>query len=284
MVVSQKRLNKINVAYNKGLRICTRALKSTSIHALETEAGSVPLRLRRSYLTRKEILKSYEFDLPISQRLNDLRSVLDVGNLTFLERNSIEIQDITDRICKAQLSELPDNLNVSTILDNDVLLYKKDLSNSQWKRLADSKISQEFHNHYKVYTDASKQRDGRTGIGITDLRRVRSSERISELFQISNAELVAMLKAIHMFEESKHHQLAIFTDSLNGYRWLKEGQHDNYLVHFIRKETSRFQDRTISIQWIPGHAGIEGNTEADSYANQGCYLEHFGIENYLLRR
>lgn len=54
---SQKWLNKIVVAYNKGLKICMRSLKTTSIPALETEAGSVPLHLRRQYLTRKEILK-----------------------------------------------------------------------------------------------------------------------------------------------------------------------------------------------------------------------------------
>lgn len=50
--------------------------------------------------------------------------------------------------------------------------------------------------HYKVNTDASKQKNDKIGIGVADLHRVRTYERISDYFQISNGELIAMLKAI----------------------------------------------------------------------------------------
>lgn len=40
----QKWLNKLTVAYNRGLRICLRSLRTTTIEALEVEAGSIPTR------------------------------------------------------------------------------------------------------------------------------------------------------------------------------------------------------------------------------------------------
>lgn len=49
---NQKYVNKVTVAYNKGLRICLRSLRTTAIISLEVEAGSVPLGLRREYLAR----------------------------------------------------------------------------------------------------------------------------------------------------------------------------------------------------------------------------------------
>lgn len=97
----QKWLNKITVAYNKGLRICLRSLRTTAIPALEVEAGSIPLTHRRSYLARKEILKSFEYELPICKRFEINKNNLDEFGLTFLEINSLEISTLTDSICRS---------------------------------------------------------------------------------------------------------------------------------------------------------------------------------------
>lgn len=113
---------------------------------------------------------------------------------------------------------------------------------------------------------------GRTGIGVTDLRSIQCFERISDLFQITNAELVAILKAIIAVEKICIDKLVIFTDSMNGCKWMRQGPHDNYLVHFIRERISQLHDKTINIQWIPSHVGIKGNEEADQFANRGCQL------------
>lgn len=84
---TQKWLNKITVAYNKGIRICLRSLETTTISALKVESGSVPLQFRRKYLAKKEVLKSSEYDLTIMERLNEIKNKLDGYGLTFLEMN-----------------------------------------------------------------------------------------------------------------------------------------------------------------------------------------------------
>lgn len=85
------------------------------------------------------------------------------------------------------------------------------------------------------FTDASKQGDGRTGIGITDGRQFRSTERISELIQISNAELLAVLKAVLAAESTQCGKFLILTDSLNSFERIVNGTEDSYLVHLIRE-------------------------------------------------
>lgn len=139
--------------------------------------------------------------------------------------------------------------------------------------LAENRIMQHYGEYHKIYTDASKQDSGRTGIGISDLRSIRDFERVFDLFQITNAELVAILKAIIAVEEICKDKLVIFTDSLNGCKWIRQGLHDNYLVHFIRERISQLHGKIISIQWIPSHVGISGNEEADEFANRGCQLD-----------
>lgn len=270
-IASQRWLNKIAVAYNRGLRICLRSLKTTPIPALETEAGSVPLNLRRQYLTRREVLKAYEHDFPITIYLDSARYSFDGGGATYLEQNCAEISDILDEICKARFAELPNNLNISTTLDDSVDLHKKDLTEHQWRFLANSKMTSEYGEHYKIFTDASKQADGRTGIGLTDMRNIRNCERLSGLFQITSAELVAILKAIYQCERIRCNKVVIFTDSMSGCRWIERGLRNNYLVHAIRDEAQQMPDRSVVIQWIPSHVGIGGNNEADELANRGCY-------------
>lgn len=60
----------------------------------------------------------------------------------------------------------------------------------------------------------TKQSDGRSDIGVTDRRRIRISERLSELFQISSAELVAILQAVLAVEGSQLEKILILTDSM----------------------------------------------------------------------
>lgn len=107
---NQRWLNKITVSYNKGLRLCLRSLKSTPINALEVEAGSIPLSLRRDYLAQREVLRVFERKLPLMQRFRDIRENLDDYGLTFLEKNYLKIAGIIDQACNAKEHKFPDSL------------------------------------------------------------------------------------------------------------------------------------------------------------------------------
>lgn len=54
---------------------------------------------------------------------------------------------------------------------------------------------------------------------------------------------------------------------------IEQAIHNNYLVLLIREQVFRISDKSFAIQWIPSHVGIDGNEEADDYANRGCLSE-----------
>lgn len=64
-----------------------------------------------------------------------------------------------------------------------------DLQDAWWHLRPKEKVS--------IFTDASKQCHGRTGIGTTDMKRIRTSERLSDLFQVSSAELVVVKRKFY---------------------------------------------------------------------------------------
>lgn len=75
------------------------------------------------------------------------------------------------------------------------------------------------------------------GNAVTDMHRIRALERLTNVLQISNAELAAILKALCLFEEMGRENEVILTDSMNSCKWLRNGNEDNY----------------------PSHAGLKGN-------------------------
>lgn len=216
---SQGWLNKVTVAYNKGMRICMRSLKTTSIHALEVETGSTPLKIRRKFLAHKEVLNVYKKGLPMMSRLDLAMGRVDTHGLTYLEVAGLEISDLLGEVCRAKLTKLPDNLKVTETLAG-MDFVKADPTARQWKHLADTTIRDEYGLFKQVYTDASKKEDGRVGIGINDGRKVRNFERLSGFFQITNAELVAILKAVIALDNEEYDDMVILTDSLNGCKWI----------------------------------------------------------------
>lgn len=204
-------------------------------------------------------------------RLTEIKDIANANGLTYLETCSLNLAELIGEICNAKLSDFPDNLCIIETIDTATELNKKSLNDKQWKHLVETTIGRDYGSFHRIYTDASKQKDGRVGIGVSDGRKLRSCERLSDRFQITNAELVAILKAILYFDDTEKVRIVVLTDSLNGCKWIRQGLTNNYLVHLIREQVNRMKDKQFTIQWIPSHAGISGNEEADDFANRGCH-------------
>lgn len=91
-------LDKVEAVYNRGLRICMRSLRTTPINALQAEAGSMPLSIRRELITRKEILKSILIDLP--RFFNERWTEQDDRNskYSFIENVAYQMREIIDEV------------------------------------------------------------------------------------------------------------------------------------------------------------------------------------------
>lgn len=92
-------LNKLSASYNRGLRICLRSLRTTPVNALQTAAGSMPLHIRRIWLTKKEIVKSISVKLPVVRYINkEVTGTFNAKRHTFMESVAYEYMDIIEDI------------------------------------------------------------------------------------------------------------------------------------------------------------------------------------------
>nr|XP_029728542.1 uncharacterized protein LOC115266451 [Aedes albopictus] len=130
----------------------------------------------------------------------------------------------------------------------------------------------EIQDFQHFYTDASKTDTG-TAIAVYNAAENEIlAESINNNFSITNAELLAILKALEIVKENNVYKAVILTDSRSACEMLLGDQifAENYIAWEIYKEVQDLEQRShkfkIKIQWIPSHVGIEGNEAADRAA------------------
>ena len=83
------------------------------------------------------------------------------------------------------------------------------------------------------------------------------------------AEVTALRMAVEFIREGKPTTALIGTDSQALVRALENDKATmNNEVEELKRELTSVEETTITIQWIPGHVGIEGNEWADREANE----------------
>uniref|UniRef100_A0A8C3KC19 Ribonuclease H1 n=1 Tax=Calidris pygmaea TaxID=425635 RepID=A0A8C3KC19_9CHAR len=140
-----------------------------------------------------------------------------------------------------------------------------------------------------VYTDGCCSGNGRNraraGIGVYwgPGHPLNTSERLPGRQTNQRAEIHAACKAIEQAKSQNIKKLIIYTDSkftINGItswvdNWKTNGWRTSSGASVINKEDFERLDnlsKGIEIQWmhIPGHAGFQGNEEADRLAREGA--------------
>ncbi|KFQ20697.1 PREDICTED: ribonuclease H1, partial [Merops nubicus] len=140
-----------------------------------------------------------------------------------------------------------------------------------------------------VYTDGCCSGNGRNraraGIGVYwgPGHPLNTSERLPGRQTNQRAEIHAACKAIEQAKSQNIKKLIIYTDSkftINGItswvdNWKTNGWRTSSGGSVINKEDFERLDnlsKDIEIQWmhIPGHAGFQGNEEADRLAREGA--------------
>ena len=118
------------------------------------------------------------------------------------------------------------------------------------------------------YTDGSVK-DGRAAAGIVH-DGVTTSIRLNDGASILQAELVAILRALHTASEMEYRTAHIVTDSRSAMQALDTNNpgDNTALLLDIQHTAAQFQD-TPGLLWVPAHVGVPGNERADEAAKQG---------------
>ncbi|XP_055607495.1 uncharacterized protein LOC129755159 [Uranotaenia lowii] len=184
---------------------------------------------------------------------------------TLIERSSNLFESTTNtaipNVCPlSRLTDRPWN-NRPPKIDNTL---KKNIKAGSNQRVVLPKfhefIASKYPSYKQVYTDGSKKND-QTGAGVYIPPR-KISQNLPPECSIFSAEAFALNIAAQ--EIDRDEPTLILTDSASCLDALSKG---NSRHPWIQSLENHIRERNITLAWIPGHAGIPGNEEADKCAN-----------------
>lgn len=267
---------KLEVVYNKGLRICLGAFRTTPVKSLYGEAGVPYLRERRSEMAKRFVIKvlgqQEHFLLQMlahqpkpwnaaqAKRKNNRESVL---RETYRE---LEVEHLNNIANTQAFTIIPTWLESTVKVD--MLLHsvsKASQCPSVWQKEALEKINE--YNGYTIrYTDGSKL-DERTGFGVASKDRTVCFDRLSDGTSVYTAENAAIYSGASTDLEEDE-RVALFSDSLAALEALAARDDNNPSTLLFLNQLEELK-REIVLVWIPSHMGIKGNEDADTAAKRG---------------
>ena len=143
----------------------------------------------------------------------------------------------------------------------------------------DRLVNVRYPHSVRVFSDASRD-DSSGGLGVgfcAPFRGYRFGIRLASFTSILSAELYSIFCAPKYILRMRFPSTVVFTDSLYSLYHLRDGFFSTrtspyvykilHLLSFIQE-----QEFTVGFAWIPSHAGIVGNEQADYFARLASRL------------
>uniref|UniRef100_A0A8C2BUC3 Reverse transcriptase domain-containing protein n=1 Tax=Cyprinus carpio TaxID=7962 RepID=A0A8C2BUC3_CYPCA len=279
---SKTQIKELDRMQAKSLRICSGAFRTSPVPALQVETEEMPLNLRRLKLCMAYWinLKGHNASHPTKEVLSECweygRSQIcsfgwDANRLA----NQLKIEDIH---CS---KTLPLAITPPWLFCSPrVIIETKDMVGQYIENMC--------YNTAKIYTDASKDSEGKTGIGVyIPESEIYIKKRTTDHLSIYTAEMVAIIIALQWLEEARLPKSVICTDSMSSLTSNQNGESGcrQDLLNEINQImfTINQQGTIVQFVWVPAHKGIEGNEQADKLAKEATKEEEIQI-NVLLSK
>ncbi|MBZ5796184.1 RNAse HI domain-containing protein, partial [Burkholderia contaminans] len=134
------------------------------------------------------------------------------------------------------------------------------------------------------YTDGSKTQQG-TGAGIyNETEKLQYSIPLGKYTSVFQAEVYAILHCAkeNITRSYTNKRIDILSDSQAALKAITNPKVTSRLVWECQRELTRLADHNkVTLTWVPGHTGIEGNEKADELARQGSSTPFTGAEPAL---
>ena len=273
----------MDVIFYEGLRICLGCMRSTPRMALLAEAALTDLETRRKTLALRLLSKTAIIhNHPLLLTLLSCRSKL-IRLPGFYNNN-------TSYLLTALQDYFPYLRNIYS--GNNFLCFNSEfevlinsiktvnLKLSKYELMLKEKFNlatEKFRNNFTfIFSDASRK-DDQAGFGISiPALKYKFASRLPQV-SICKAEIIAIHDAIQLAINRNISKAIFFSDSSSAIKKLNK----NLLAASTDYWSLKTKELLFSVSshghdyrlaWIPGHAGIPGNVEADTLANVGRIL------------
>lgn len=281
MKASKTLLEKINVVHRRALRICIGAMISTRKEFLLSEAGEIPLDLRRELMADKFYIKVQAISAhPLfmrTQRLQRQSTLPYWSNRShqLLQRLPELSQTHTARHLMCFNTVVPlTSMDFTDLIDLDTGRFFQNIDNLMEVRQEFlRKLNTDWRNGAHIYVDGSKMEEG---VGAAYLHPAIQAFKMIKLpgfTSIFSAELIALSQALSYTERISYPIYYIFSDSLSALKALMTPKATSnihpVLVRVLQQlHHLREINKSVRIIWIPGHHGIPGNEAVDILAKR----------------
>ncbi|XP_042659107.1 ribonuclease H1 [Tyto alba] len=250
----------------------------------QEQVNKFPSASFKKFATEKDAWAFVRAGLPGRERLPEptegAPSFPAVTQESSSQREEAEINIVCCNTCKRPYEQSTDEEHVAKRVKHEELYSAPTVSEDKFSYMGDFAV---------VYTDGCCSGNGRNraraGIGVYwgPGHPLNTSERLPGRQTNQRAEIHAACKAIEQAKSQNIKKLIIYTDSkftINGItswvdNWKTNGWRTSSGGSVINKEDFERLDnlsKGIEIQWmhVPGHAGFQGNEEADRLAREGA--------------
>lgn len=264
-------------------------MRSTPINIVLSEAGELPLDIRRNWLAIRFLIKAFSIqDNPAVEYLT-ANYVNYNYNINFWSKYSIPplleafdlLQPLINQIDVRETIPYFETPPIFQEINFSQLNLQKNTDNSR-RFLIESQTK--FPNKIFIFTDASKGENKTVGIGVYGPQNIRVSLRLPNNCTICTAEVYAIGKALEIIDLLHLTDVVIFSDSLSALQKIANFMKpsDDHLTLSTKRKVIELNrnGNNVELVWIPSHTKIFGNDQADSLANEGRGGE-FPIELHL---
>ena len=286
---SKANFNKVSKVQNQATRIITGAMRTTQIIELENATGlhSIEDRKETKVLVQAGKYRRLQ-DHPMKRRMNQpTKGRLKRGSFIHeskdLERqnNYIGEQTLTD-IPKCHEFPTWKEDKCPTIQHTIPGIRTKDSQGEQERKSLTLEYLQNIYpkeEWARVYTDGSAENAVRNGgAGVYIQYPDGNEEKIHHATGLHSTNYRAEVEALKTGVDAiKSHsdgpdKVVFLTDSLSALQGMQTGK-DHDLRNLAHSINELCLDRTVHMQWIPSHCGINGNEVADRLAKEGSEQE-----------
>lgn len=278
---SNSLLHTIDVIQNNALRIILGAYRTTPVDSLHCLAGELPLNLRRQQMTLTYALTIRAFPNHPNYKLCFPNRPPTTTSLTRYSR--LPLHSRIQRVCTALSIQVPKThqmLNYSylpweiskPVILKDLILLPKANTNPNLIKNTFNKILYDNLSDMKIYTDASKSKDGVGAAVITPTET--KMYRLPQNCSVYTAELFAIAQAMHCAAECNLQDFIICTDSFSSLQTIESLYTRHPIANEIQHLILNKQRLTGTMKFIytPSHVGIEGNESADKAAKKSITM------------